>query len=221
MSKPMDVFLGFDPGGTGDGGERGNFGWSICTVDDMQFRRVCSGRGDIALNVANRVVEELQHNPKFQNAHVKAAGIDAPLFWHSMGEDREVDKLIRRQLPPARNGQQQIVTKSSVISIRGRNMWAGLLIQGPLIADLLYRKFSLPITESHPKVLNYLDNRIRNRIHRLPINEHERDATFAAYAAWHIGDPNWQNLFLIENDPKVPMGTPVSYWMPIPMPNPV
>ena len=58
----------------------------------------------------------------------------------------------------------------------------------------------------------------------LSINEHELDATYAAYAAWRMhqrlqGQMNgWHNLYPGEPEANLvlPLGTPVSYWMPIP-----
>ena len=213
MSEQVDVFLGFDPGGVG------NFGWSVCqpTAGGEELRIKETGVGNNASHVLERVKHYLKS--KGLQERVCAAGIDAPLFWNETGADREVDKLIRKRLPAAKKGMQQIANKNSVISVRGRNMWAGLLMQGPLLANLLRQKFAIPITESHPGALAYLDNRMRGLIIDLPSDDraHERDATFAAYAAWRMSelDPKWRNLFCEERNRILPLGTPVSYWMPI------
>ena len=49
-------------------------------------------------------------------------------------------------------------------------------------------------------------------------NEHERDATIAAFAAWsmHAGAKGWCDLYPREPCSVKPFCTPVSYWMPIP-----
>ena len=80
------------------------------------------------------------------------------------------------------------------------------------------------ITEAHPKALDWLDHSMRSCIIDLPpdCRDHERDATFAAYAAWcmHRKAQGWRNLFPKEPNPILPLGTPVSYWMPIPKQDP-
>ena len=214
MGEPVNIFLGFDPGG------EGRFGWSICQQEANQLGRLCSGNASDAKEAISIVLNRLL--PAYR---VVAAGIDAPLFWSNTGRDRVVDRAIRRRLPAAVQGQQQAVNKSSVISIRGRSMWSGLLIQGALLRDLLHREFRISITESHPRVLDYLDPGMRGQIRRLPPNVHERDSTFAAYAAWRMhqkvhghGAANWNDLLPLERCPKFPLLTvslvSTGYWMP-------
>ena len=204
MTEPVDIFLGFDPGG------RGNFGWSICTVDEMQFEQVCSGVGDIAEDVVNAVMGALDENDLLR-ANVRAAGIDAPLFWDNRGENlREADRIITRAvLPPRPLGL----------------LLGVVLVQGPVLASLLRQQQqfeALAITEVFPRALRRalcnLHGALPPVLDRIEDEtEHERDARTAAYAAWcmYRQAPGWQDLFLCERDPFLLLDFPVSYWMPI------
>ena len=212
MANSTGIFLGFDPGGKK--GE-GKFGWSICcpVTGANKLKVIRAGVGKNAKEVFDDVISELESRNLREK--VRAAGIDAPLFWHKTGEDREIDKLIRRKLPVGKKNELQVANKNSVMAIN--SLLGADLVQGVLLGYHLHHGFSLSITESHPGALDYLDKSMRDRILCLPSDEHKRDATFAAYAAWHIGAPEWQDLFLKEPEAGrvVPLETPVSYWMPI------
>ena len=90
------------------------------------------------------------------------------------------------------------------------------MVQGLLLASSLWEHFRAPITETHPKALLWLLDPELKRIHEL--TEHTQDAIVSAYAAWSMynASPGWRDLYLEELTPLLPLGTPVSYWMPIP-----
>lgn len=199
MNEPMDIFLGFDPGGKGKG--RGNFGWSICKDDTGEFEQVCSGLGKYAEDVVDQVRSKLP-----SNARVQAAGIDAPMFWDATGKlYRKIDEIIRK------------AAGISPVSLNG--LYGSVLTQGIISAVLLRRHFSaLAITEVYPTAL-------RGLLKPLPVElnkhtdetDHERDARIAAYAAWSMyrKASGWWDLFPHEPDSYLPLDPPVSYWMPI------
>jgi predicted nuclease with RNAse H fold len=205
MSEPKDIFLGFDPGGKGRG--RGNFGWSICRDNDGEFEQLHSGLG----RYAGEVVEQVRANlPK--NAYVRAAGIDAPMFWDRTGRlYRNVDEIIRNagRLPVSTNG-----------------LYGAVLAQGVLVAVLLRDHFGdLAITETFPSALRGLLDPIPPQLVQID-NEtpHQCDARTAAYAAWCMnagGMAGWQDLLLCEPEPYHLIDPPASYWMPIPQAPPV
>ena len=203
MNEPMGIFLGFDPGGSGRG--RGNFGWSICQDDAGQFHQLDSGVGRYAGEVFDQVTERTERLQL--NRSVRAAGIDAPLFWNRQGElYRNADAIITGA--DCRNP----------VSING--LYGAVVAQGVLLAALLRQHFvNLAITEAFPGALRDLLNPLPAVLQRLPRETgHQQDARTAAYAAWcmHRQAPGWRDLFPEEPDPVLPLGTPVSYWMPIP-----
>jgi hypothetical protein len=120
-------------------------------------------------------------------------------------------------------------TVSAVNSLQG-----ACLIQGVLVAFICRQHLdeSLPITESHPKALLWLlkiakqghkpeavvVDELRQFISpdRDRLVEHERDAALGALAAFamHSGQLGWNDLYLLEPDPVVPVAQPLGYWMP-------
>ena len=214
-SEQRVFILGFDPGGID------HFAWSVCTYDDGELRHYESGVVDNAEEVMPALERTL---PPFAN--VVAAGIDAPMFWSCVG-NRYVDNIIRdecrdRRLPighglPTRGGAVLFVNA----------MWGAVLVQGLLLGKYLHETYpTAKITEAHPVALLRLLNipalerqldPLRNLIADLT-NEHERDATIAAFAAWsmHTEAQGWRDLYPIEPCSVKPFCTPVSYWMPIP-----
>ena len=219
MSEPVDIFLGFDPGGRGrcrskncDGNcGRGNFGWSICASHNQDAGCLClkvikSGVSCSAKGVLDAVTAYL--SKCLPEGNVRAAGIDAPLFYNYTGEDRTVDKIIRKRL-----GENH----STVIPVN--SLKGACLVQGVLLADQIHQVFKWPITEVHPGALRRLDSCMPGRIRGLPSNEHQRDAAFAAYAARAMcrEEEGWRDLFPKEPAPIVPLNVRVSYWMPIPV----
>ena len=215
MSGHSVFILGFDPGG------KKGFGWSVCTYDDGEIRSHESG----VVNNAAEVMQALARTLP-ASANVVAAGIDAPMFWSCIG-NRHVDVIIRnerrgRHLPIGEGFPESGGAVSAVNSL-----WGAVLVQGLLLGKYLHETYPTAIiTEAHPVALLRLLNTLalkpqlgplRNLIAGLT-NEHERDATIAAFAAWsmHTGAQGWQDLYPIEPCSVQPFGTPVSYWMPIP-----
>lgn len=202
MNERVDVVLGFDPGG------RKKFGWSICKIAGGQLDIIETGVASDALEVIRTVSAALP-----SSVRVLAAGIDAPMFWSRAG-NRTVDGIIREELSgrgyPTR----------SVLEVN--QLWGVVLVQGVLLGSYIHQEFNaVPITEAHPKVLlRLLEESESARLTELTDDrsEHERDAVVAAFAAWsmHRRAPGWRNLYWDEPNPILPLGTPVSYWMPIP-----
>ncbi len=207
MSESIDVFLGFDPGG------EGHFGWSICRVNNGQFRELYSGVENYAQAVVNQVK---CHLPK--NAQVRAAGIDAPLFWTRTGQPREVDGIIRGVVVAL-----GLSTRSSTVQ-QVNSLMGACLVQGVLLARTLWREFdNIPITETHPKALRFLlkrraDLELPAVLQRIGTeSNHQQDARTSAYAAraMYNRTEGWRDLYR-EPTSINPFDTPVSYWMPIP-----
>ena len=216
MNEPIEIFLGFDPGGA----TKTAFGWCVCTQDASgHFELLDSGAGHYAGEVFDLVSRVMNTLPS--NARVRAAGIDAPLFWDRQGRiHRNVDQIIH-----ASGGRRPT-------SING--LYGSVVAQGVLLAALLRQHFiNLAITEAFPGALRDLlkarsaDKSLPAELERYkaklkrsknPKENHEWDALAAAYAAWcmHRQAEGWRDLFPEEPNPVLPLGTPVSYWMPIP-----
>lgn len=212
MNEPVEIFLGFDPGGATEIA----FGWCVCTQNAAgQFEKLAS---DVCHYAGEAVEQVLAVLPA--NSCVLAAGIDAPLFWNRRGEIRRtVDEIIH-----AAGGRHPVAINGLV---------GAVVAQGPLLAALLRQQFvNFQITEAFPGALRDLllarsdDNALPAELERYEADlrrspndneNHEWDALAAAYAAWRMyqRDPEWRDLFQREPDPVLPLGTPVSYWMPI------
>ena len=188
MPDPTNVILGFDPGGKSSGGR---FGWSICTEDDRGILqpplKAKKGLAKNALDAKNKVIGALEAGGFPGKPTVLAAGIDAPLFWSKKG-DREIDQAIRFALRATGFPRSQLGgTPMHINSLPG-----SVLAQGMLLAQYLHEEWKgLPVTESHPRVLQWLlpllgqsdtARMVRCLIARLV--EHELDATLCAVAAW-------------------------------------
>ena len=233
MTDSVEVVLGFDPGGND------KFGWSICTEDDRGILQppLKTGLADNAPDAISKVKRALK-SPDFPaNPKVLAAGIEAPLFWNRWG-CRGIDNLLdcamrhtgfRRQRKDGSGLGGRIV--QTVNQLQG-----ACVIQGPLLAKYLREEEQwkdLPITESHPKVLNHLlyktgqpkavTEMVENAIRGLA--SHKLDATWCAVAAWAMlhhqeqNLPNWYDLYEWEQRESgriVQIEGDVRYWMPIP-----
>ncbi len=217
MGETVEVFLGFDPGGKKG---KGKFGWSICRDEAGEFEQLDSDVAKNAGEVVSQVLDKL-----LPNERIVAVGIDAPLFWDKTGKDRKADKIIRGEV-------KNKSVKSSVIAVN--SLQGACLVQGILVGDAFYR-LNAPITETHPRVLRYLLKQSLSRkaypaelCKRKKETSHQWDARTAAYAAWAMWKDlqgqrldGWQDLFLTETAPFLPLGRKVrvSYWMPIPRNN--
>ena len=212
MVKPIDVVLGFDPGGrTGR-----KFGWCICQGELGHLRVYRAGR---ATNAEDALTEVSNALPP--GARVLASGIDAPMFWTNTGE-RMVDDIIREagkgnvcpieeHRPPAKVRWCPYPLNVQEIN----SLWGACLAQGVLLGRLLHGsgRFDAPITETHPKALLCLLGICRAGLGQLvpgveqipcpacrpnpdsPVQvadddpcpaEDVEDAVLSAYAAWHM-----------------------------------
>ena len=204
--------MGFDPGG------KGRFGWCVCHSTPGELVRLQTGLAHDAVGALDGVEEAMEWRGHQGNRAVLAAGIDAPMFWGTRG-NREIDATIRNALKdtqfPTQGG-----TVQQVNSLRG-----ACLAQGVLLGKYLHERWGLPITETHPKVLSHLlslpgqpDMGVRVTELTRGLDEHERDATLSAIAAWAMirKEPGWRDLYVDEPKPMQPFGTPVDFWMPLP-----
>ena len=163
MVEPIDVILGFDPGGrTGD-----KFGWCICLSDLGQLRVYRTGRARNAEHALERVSSELLASELLRSARIVASGIDAPMFWTNTGE-RRVDAIIRNAGVIRDTGERRVCPHPEhqppanvkwcpyPLNVQEINsLWGACLAQGLLLGRLLHgcRRFDAPITEAHPKAL--------------------------------------------------------------------
>ena len=179
------------------------FGWSICEIlDDL----VLPQRGGIASHAAEvmgKVVNYLH-----RSADLLAIGFGTPLFWSPTGT-RHVDSIVRGAL--AASGHP---TPSETVQQLGELPGASL-VQGLLLASSLWEHYGVPIMETHPRALLWLLEPALKREHEL--SDDSPDAVIAAFAAWsmHTKSKGWRDLYPEEPNPVLPLGTPVSYWMPI------
>ena len=212
-----DLVLGFDPGGSK------SFGWAVCENRDDLLKVHKTGVASDAEEAFNRAAASL-----LPDARVIAAGVDAPMFWGRAG-NRSVDVSIRKAVgacghPNAAGTVQQV-----------NSLWGACLAQGILLGNFLHEAFpGAEITEAHPKALLWLlgvatptrpangvalsELRQLGGVAGTNVSEHERDAVIAALAAWSMcrREPGWRDLFGEEPNPVLLLGTPVSYWMPLP-----
>ena len=181
MVGPMDVILGFDPGGK----TRSKFGWCICQSGNEQLRVWKTGRATNAKDALEKVSAALP-----PSARVIASGIDAPMFWTNTGE-RRVDRIIRDagigkecpnlgHRPPeeCRKRAKHPPSEKCPNPARHRppagcpyplnvqeinSLWGACLAQGVLLGSLLHgcQRFDAPITEAHPKALLCLLDKCR------------------------------------------------------------
>ena len=198
---PLDekyYVLGFDPGGP-DG-----FGWSICEVfGDI----VLPARGGAASHVAE--VMDKVVNYIHDQANILGIGIASPLYWAPTGR-RRVDGMLRDAL--ASGGHPDPAAAVPELGDASGER----LVQGHLLAADIWQHFQIPITEVNPKALLWLLDAETKRDQE--INEDSPVAVIAAVAGYcmHERLPGWRDIYLDEPNPILPLGTPVSYWMPLP-----
>lgn len=193
------IVVGFDPGGIK------SFGWAVLEIDSLQaIIRLDTGVVSSAPDAVNAASLAAGLQPA-------GVGIDAPLFWTERG-DRWVDSHIRKRLIAAGGSSG---TVSSVNSLQG-----ACLVQGIITARLTSKLWPTALlTEAHPKALLRISTAAEQFVglHVPPnIQEHERDAALAAYAAWCgiVEISNWSNLALQEPNPIFPGGNVATYWFP-------
>ena len=179
------------------------FGWSICEVfDDI----VLPARGGAAGHVAE--VMDKVVNYIHREAQILGIGIASPLFWSPTGT-RRVDAIVREALA-ARGHPAPEQAVGGLGETRGER-----LVQGHLLAADISHHFDAPITEVNPKALLWLLDPEVKRDQDLA--EGTPDAVVAAFAAWcmRTAAAGWKDIYPQEPNPVLPLGTPVSYWMPI------
>ena len=213
MAESVDFILGFDPGG------RSRFGWSVCKADgDKLHPPSKAGLANDAQDAIDRIKEAIKElsDDLPSIPRVLAAGIDAPMFWSTTG-NRIVDDILRTALKLTGIPRGKISgTVQQVNSLQG-----ACLVQGVLLGKYLHETWNLKITEAHPTALRFLleGSGWLEKVEPLiaNLNDHKRDATIAAFAAWsmHKELPGWRDLYQDEPSPVRPFDTPVSYWMPI------
>ena len=223
MAERIGLILGFDPGG------RNQFGWSVCTTDGEGLSKVKRGQGcadnaQEAFEAVQGRIEELR-SEEGASLGVLAAGIDSPLLWGQKG-NRKLDEDIRKALKKAQK-RQRFWPKKRARVLAVNSLWGAVLVQGVLLGKCLHDKYGpdLQITETHPKALLQLlkgeaDGKILDSLIDGIKNEHVRDATVSAFAAWKKqkkadGD-GWKDLYKLHCDlGDPPLDVPSTYWMPI------
>ena len=209
----MELLLGFDPGGAGA------YGWAVA---EHSARLPLSLR---ATGVTSNAEEAVTAALAVTGAgdEIKAAGIDAPLFWVSAG-DRIADATVRTAICArgSAGGTVQHVNR----------LQGACLVQGMLGGILLRRRFrELPLSESHPKAFLWLTGVANAALHPSAVAftlltqyfsgiptgrpDHERDAAIATLSAWamRVHPLHWRDLYPLEQNPYSPLSSPLGYWM--------
>ncbi len=192
------LVAGLDPGGANA------FGWAIVsgTFEAPRFLvgGVCSGARSATAEVKKHLSSELA-----------AVGIDAPMFWSSLG-DRRADVHVRKLVCDSRGHQG---TVSHVNSLRG-----ACLVEGAIAARLVRESWpNAEITEAHPKALLKVCAEVQE-FSALPAiqssGHHLRDAALAALSALAMLErrPSWQDLAALEPEALYPLGVGCAYWFP-------
>jgi len=127
MSFSAKIWIGADPGGTG------NFGLAILKSDGS-VQTCC-------VNCADGAIDVVKEQVKVQPAGV---GVDSPLWWSSgRSSDRQADQWLRRTYGLS-GGQVQTAN-----SLRG-----AALVQGAMFVHRVRQLFpDVGVTEAHPKAV--------------------------------------------------------------------
>ncbi len=194
MDRPP-VWIGADPGGTG------NFGVAELFADGTtRTDRVSS---------AHEAAKWIEGTPR-------GAGIDAPMWLSSARRgDRKADRWLRCKYGNTSPGK--------VLAIN--SLYGAVLAQGAMFAVELRRRFpELPITEAHPGLFlraRFPSVDERQRFDELKrhfgiqtaseISDHERDAVIAALAAREGFTKNWPCDLASKRRPEEQ--DPATYWL--------
>ena len=236
--EPLNLFLGFDPGG------KGNFGWSVCWQVGGDLECLKTGLADDAWQAIEKVNNVIASHECVRNSPVQGAGIDAPLMWNKRGDEkgyRKADCVLRQALKKTQGPASRVLAANS--------LYGAVVVQGPLLVRHLSEMPSagdMMITESHPKAFGHLLSKtnqpeIEKTADRLTADlatcekgaahrrdpkrcaickrdSHQQDATLCAVAAWAAKrcPHQWQDLYDEDLDLFNPSHIPVCYWMPIP-----
>ena len=215
----MELILGFDPGGSEDGGK---FGWAVAEKTETAPVRIrATGAKPHASAAVKAALERVAPSD-----HVMAAGIDSPMYWTATGE-RKADLKLREILRQRGAGSSAGGTVQHPNSLQG-----ACVVQGPIAALLLRRALpKIPLTESHPKALLWALRIASNDLKpsgvtashlgrflcgHIGASEDERDAVLGAFAAWAmVMQPSgWSDLVAIEEDPLFFTSGKTNYWFP-------
>lgn len=198
MKVNRKIWIGIDPGG------KGKFG--VAVLED-------GGQQTATVNYADQAVEVVI---EILNGRIPSGiGVDAPLWWSSgLSGDRQADQSLREAY-----GSAGVL---AINSLRGAALIQGVMFVQRM-SDILP---SVPVTESHPKVLlNGLHqgnwDAFANEYGLNPEvnNEHERDALIAAISAREGFEDRWEydlslDRFDCEQDPAAHWIGPVHYFWP-------
>lgn len=203
----MNIFLGFDPGGSK------RFGWCVAEGDKQLPLRVrASGRARNAQDAIAQAEERVEPGEQ-----IAGAGIDAPLSW-PLDAGRVCDSELRSALKD-RGAPSPAGTVQHVNSLRG-----ACVAQGVLLALELRKRYpKLRVSEAHPKAFLWLPmagnpgtGQIANLIRGVEgIGEHERDSAIACLSAWAaVEHPSgWRDLRGLDPSCYYPVPA-TTYWMP-------
>jgi predicted nuclease with RNAse H fold len=192
------IFLGFDPGGAM------SFGWCALSISGSdQSPEIKIGTSSSAGEAFVSASDGIHDKPA-------AIGVNAPMYW-SFGLERMADQILRGRV-------LSLGGESGTISpVNLQN--GACLVQGVMVATLSRERWTaVPIIESHPTALLLNCAKAKHFLSERSFdNEHERNATLAAYAAWAYDDQTdgWHDLRSFESDACDPVpGPPPVYWFP-------
>ena len=152
-SEPVNLFLGFDPGG------KGKFGWSVCREVAGGLECLKTGLADDAWHAIEKVNESISPDEHMYKSPIRAAGIDAPLLWNKRGDRkgyRKADCVLRQALNKTHGPANRVLAINSLLG--------AVVVQGPLLARHLSempRARDMMITESHPAAFRHLLSKAR------------------------------------------------------------
>jgi predicted nuclease with RNAse H fold len=202
MSFSAKIWIGADPGGTG------NFGLAILKSDGS-VHTCC-------VNCADEAIDVVKERVKIQPAGV---GVDSPLWWSSgPSGDRQADQWLRRTYGLS-GGQVQTAN-----SLRG-----AALVQGAMFVHRVRQLFpDVGVTETHPKAVwtilkvdnwNSFSTQFLLNVTIHAEQKHERDAIISAVAAREGFEGRWlKDLSTArhpsEQDPSQFWLAPIHYFWP-------
>jgi len=202
MSFSAKIWIGADPGGTG------NFGLAILKSDGSAH--TC------CVNCADQAIDVVKERVKI---HPAGVGVDSPLWWSSgPSGDRQADQWLRRTYGLS-GGQVQTAN-----SLRG-----AALVQGAMFVHRVRQLFpNVGVTETHPKAVwtalkvDNWDSFSKQFLVNVTIHneqEHERDAIISAVAAREGFERRWlKDLSTArhpsEQDPSQFWLAPIHYFWP-------
>jgi hypothetical protein len=191
------LLLGFSPGGLR------RFGWCIGKASAQREITVQAvGVADHAGDAVSQVFDALE-----DTTAVGAAAVDGPLVW-PRGRSRRVDDLVR--VAYKKNGGKAAID----VVQHPHSLRASCVLQTMLLSEMLRERLpQLALTESHPQVLRYLNQKLGDRF---TDSDPASEATLCTVSAWAmLNEPDdWFDLLSYEQDYYSPLSDPLGYWMP-------